>query len=354
MSKQWSEYTKSEQQQGYVVLVTVALFILFWIASDFLSALGLILVGYALYFIYRAVRYDGARTKNVIAALTLLIFGSFVMPEATQTSSVTPLASEQSATDHTAVELAETAKLEAERKAKAIKEAEAKRVKAKADRERKEENAQQLQLTGDLYRVTGITDGDTIKVSINGTIETVRFIGMDTPETKDPRKPVQCFGREASSRMQSYVQSKHVRLEADSTQGERDKYGRLLRYVYAEDGRNIAYEMIKAGYAHEYTYNLPYKYQAQFKAAYALAKNASAGLWSPNTCGGVTNQEHPPAPVVRPQPAPVPVAPSSPSQSSVYYKNCTAARAAGAAPVYAGQPGYGTHLDRDRDGIGCE
>lgn len=350
MSKQWNEMAASEKRQGITTLVVVSVFLLVWISSGFLTALGLSLVGLSLYFIYRTLRYKGSRLKSGVIALGLLVASGLVLPDTPQTTSQTQSVSEQTVPEKTDEELAAIAKLAAEQKAREEKEAEEKRV--------KEASAQQLQPTGDLYRVTSITDGDTIKVDIGGRIETVRFIGMDTPETKDPRKPVQCFGQEASSKMQSFAQSKYVRLEADASQGDRDKYGRLLRYVYLEDGRNIAYEMIKGGYAHEYTYKVPYKYQEQFKAALAHARSVNAGLWSPQTCAGNTDQQHPPAPVAQPRAtAPSPQstpAPQAAAPSSVYYKNCTAARAAGAAPVYEGQPGYGTHLDRDRDGIGCE
>lgn len=139
---------------------------------------------------------------------------------------------------------------------------------------------------GTLYNVVSVVDGDTIKVNIDGRVETVRFIGMDTPEVKDPRKPVQCFGKEASARMQALIAGKSVRLQADPSQGERDKYNRLLRYVYASDGTNLAYQMIREGYAHEYTYHTPYLYQTQFRSAQVFAQSNSLGLWSPSTCAG--------------------------------------------------------------------
>ena len=135
-----------------------------------------------------------------------------------------------------------------------------------------------------LYTVTSVTDGDTFKVSINGTTETIRSIGMDTPETVDPRKPVQCFGVEASNRTKQLLSGKKVRLEADATQGERDKYGRLLRYAYLEDGRLFNKLMIQEGYAHEYTYDTKYRYQADFKTAQVEAQSAKRGLWADNAC----------------------------------------------------------------------
>lgn len=137
------------------------------------------------------------------------------------------------------------------------------------------------------YKVTEVVDGDTIKVSINGSVETLRIIGLDTPETLDPRKPVQCFGKEASNKAKAFLTGKTVTLEADSTQGERDKYGRLLRYVFL-DGVDYGKMLISEGYAHEYTYKLPYKYQTAYKAAQASAEANKLGFWSPNSCNGTT------------------------------------------------------------------
>jgi endonuclease YncB( thermonuclease family) len=142
------------------------------------------------------------------------------------------------------------------------------------------------------YSVTEVVDGDTIKISMNGKTETLRLIGMDTPETVDPRKPVQCFGKEASNKAKELLSGKKVRIETDPTQGERDKYERLLAYVYRDDGIFYNKYMIEQGYAHEYTYNTPYKYQAEFKAAQKSAQTAQLGLWSPNTCNGDTTSSN--------------------------------------------------------------
>ncbi len=136
------------------------------------------------------------------------------------------------------------------------------------------------------YSVSSVVDGDTVKVNINGTVETLRLIGMDTPETVDPRKPVQCFGKEASNKAKELLIGKKIRIEKDSTQGELDKYGRRLAYIYREDGLFYNKYMIEQGYAHEYSYNTPYKYQAEFKAAQKLAQANLRGLWSPDTCNG--------------------------------------------------------------------
>lgn len=138
------------------------------------------------------------------------------------------------------------------------------------------------------YSVSSIVDGDTLKINMNGNIETLRLIGMDTPETVDPRKTVQCFGKEASNKAKELLTGKKVRIEKDPTQGERDKYNRLLAYIHLEDGLFYNKYMIANGYAHEYTYNTPYKYQSEFKAAQKSAQANLLGLWSPNTCNGDT------------------------------------------------------------------
>lgn len=140
-----------------------------------------------------------------------------------------------------------------------------------------------------LVAVVAVVDGDTIKVSMNGTVETLRLIGIDTPETKDPRKPVQCFGQEASRKATELLAGRKVRLEADASQGERDKYGRLLRYVWREDGLFFNDWMIRNGYAFEYTYNKPYKYQSRFKEAQRYASDHELGLWNPTTCDGLAS-----------------------------------------------------------------
>ncbi len=136
--------------------------------------------------------------------------------------------------------------------------------------------------------VTHVVDGDTIDVDMNGKTERIRLIGIDTPETVDPRKPVQCFGKEASDETKKMLSGKQIRLESDPTQDDRDKYGRLLRYVFLQDGTNYNQWLIDQGYAHEYTYHIPYKYQAEFKAAERAARDSNLGLWSPKTCGGIT------------------------------------------------------------------
>lgn len=136
------------------------------------------------------------------------------------------------------------------------------------------------------YPITSVVDGDTIKVRIDGKADTIRIIGINTPEVVDPRRPVQCFGKEASDKGKELLVGKEVILESDPSQGDKDKYGRLLRYVFV-DGVDYGDEMIKTGYAYEYTYHLPYKYQKKYKESESYAKGNNLGLWAPATCNGV-------------------------------------------------------------------
>jgi micrococcal nuclease len=126
--------------------------------------------------------------------------------------------------------------------------------------------------------VVSVVDGDTIDVRINGVVERVRYIGMDTPETVDPRKPVQCFGKEASAKNTELALGKVVTLERDVS--ERDRYGRLLRYVYV-NGVMINEALVREGYAHVYTYPPDVKYDTVFREAERAAREQGRGLWGP-------------------------------------------------------------------------
>ncbi len=128
--------------------------------------------------------------------------------------------------------------------------------------------------------VIKVVDGDTIHVLLDNKDQTVRLIGVDTPETVDPRKKVQCFGKEASNFTKQQLSNKTLFLEKDDSQGDRDKYQRILRYVFLSDGTNFNKLLIEQGYAHEYTYDVSYQYQAEFKKAQQEAMVNNRGLWS--------------------------------------------------------------------------
>jgi len=124
-----------------------------------------------------------------------------------------------------------------------------------------------------IFKVTRVIDGDTVEIEGG---EHVRYIGIDTPETVDPRKPVQCFGIEASKKNEELVEGKVVRLEKDIT--EKDKYGRLLRYVWMDD-LFVNLELVKQGFATSYSYPPDIKYQKEFQEAEKEAREAKRGLW---------------------------------------------------------------------------
>lgn len=203
-----------------------------------------------------------------------------------------------------------------------------------------------------LYQVIAVVDGDTVKVDVDGTTKTLRLIGIDTPETVDPRKPVQCFGAEASNRTKQLLLNKKVRLEADPTQGELDKYNRLLRYIYLEDGTFFNKKMISDGYAYEYTYNTPYKYQAEFKQAQTDAKNNKYGLWADGACQN-NNQEN------TQTPPPVNNTESTTYNCSSNTYNCsdftTHVEAQAVHDYCFSKVGKDIHkLDQNNDGAACE
>lgn len=137
--------------------------------------------------------------------------------------------------------------------------------------------------------VMRVIDGDTVEVLTDGQIQKIRYIGIDTPETVDPRKPVQCFGREASLKNKELVEGKEIKIEKDVS--ETDTFGRLLRYVYvgdpspSTDGSGQVFvneELVRQGYAHAATFPPDVKYQELFREAQKEAQSENRGLWS--TC----------------------------------------------------------------------
>jgi micrococcal nuclease len=125
--------------------------------------------------------------------------------------------------------------------------------------------------------VTEVVDGDTIKVSIGGDVYTVRYIGIDTPETVHPTRGVEPYGAEASAANRRLVEGQTVRLERDVS--ETDRYGRLLRYVWVGDVMVNA-ELVRLGYAQVSTYPPDVARQEEFSRLEAEAREAGRGLWA--------------------------------------------------------------------------
>jgi endonuclease YncB( thermonuclease family) len=179
--------------------------------------------------------------------------------------------------------------------------------------------------------VVRVVDGDTIDVAVPGRTERVRLIGIDTPEVGE------CRAKEATAELASLILGKRVRLESDRSQGSRDRYGRLLRYVrMTPHGTNVNERLVAWGYAREYTYDDPYRYQGAFKAAERAARAAGKGLW------GACPRKPAPAPVV-----------------AAADKDCKDFPTQPAAQAYFDRRG-GTRtnnvdgLDGDGDGVACE
>lgn len=132
---------------------------------------------------------------------------------------------------------------------------------------------------GEHKKVLRVVDGDTIVVSPH---EKVRLIGVDTPETVHPSKAVECFGKEAKEFTRSAVEGKTVLLvfdRANSARHHKDKYGRILAYVYLEDGAMLNRELVRQGFAHAYT-RFPFRHLVEFRELERAARTQAIGLWS--------------------------------------------------------------------------
>ncbi|MBI4127597.1 MAG: thermonuclease family protein [Parcubacteria group bacterium] len=140
--------------------------------------------------------------------------------------------------------------------------------------------ATSLQGQSETYQVTRVIDGDTIVLE-NG--ERVRYIGIDAPETSG----TQCFARESAEANSALVLGKEVRLVSDLE--DRDRYGRLLRYVYAPDNIMVNLALVEAGFATVYTFPPNVAFVDEFVKAQNDAKSETKGIWS-SCIGGEVGQ----------------------------------------------------------------
>ena len=230
--------------------------------------------------------------------------------------------------------------------------------------------AQAQSVTGTIVRVV---DGDTVDVRVDGKVERIRIIGLDTPETVDPRKAVQCFGREASAHGKELLPiGTPVTLEADPSQDARDRYGRMLAFIIVETepGTTINYtrEMIAGGYGHHYVYRRPSLYADAFALAQDDAQVGGFGLWGADTCAG---QAYPKRDLEDDAMAPASVALVPVEDDATLADgfdartfigkgnafNCPAFASqaqAQAQAVLRADPRDPNRLDPDRDGVACE
>lgn len=134
------------------------------------------------------------------------------------------------------------------------------------------------------YVVRSVIDGDTIRVEVPDGDVSVRLIGVDTPETRHPDRPVECWGTEASARTQELLAGGQVWLEFDSSQGQWDQYGRALAYVWVPEIGLVNVVLVAEGFAREYTFDTAYRYQGAFREAERQAQSEGRGLWDPKVC----------------------------------------------------------------------
>lgn len=139
------------------------------------------------------------------------------------------------------------------------------------------------QLLPGFYEVTKVHDGDTFVVKMSGKLETIRLIGVDTPETHKPNWPVECYGPEATDFMVKTLEQagNAVRLEADALSDNRDRYDRLLRYAYLVDGSLLQDKLLSGGYAFAYL-SFPFSKHDRFASIHEHARKNNRGLWA--TC----------------------------------------------------------------------
>jgi micrococcal nuclease len=126
--------------------------------------------------------------------------------------------------------------------------------------------------------VVAVHDGDTITVRIDGRSEKVRLVGIDSPELDDERREYREAGYAARNYARSRLGGETVTLESEPQQPDRDRYGRLLRYVILDDGTNVNEEFVRKGYAHVYD-KFNFKLKPRFKEAEAAAKRDKLGVW---------------------------------------------------------------------------
>lgn len=204
-----------------------------------------------------------------------------------------------------------------------------------------------------LHRVVDVVDGDTVKIDYRGTVESVRVVGIDSPETRHPSEPDECWGARSSAAAARLLVGKRVALVVDPTQGRRDAFDRLLGYLDVPGAGDFGLRMIRAGHAVEYTYDDAYQRQAQYRRAEQEARGSGRGLWP--ACGGADKPLRTPAPKSEPRPfAQQPARRCEPGYDPCvppYPPDVDCPDVDGPIQV-TGEDPHG--LDRDGDGTACE
>ncbi len=127
--------------------------------------------------------------------------------------------------------------------------------------------------------VSSVIDGDTLILKTSSGEETVRMIGINAPETEFSPAGAQCYGAESSVFAKDILEDESVIVTLDATQGERDRFDRLLGYVEVQ-GEDFGEIILREGYAREYTYDAVYKNQTLYRVAQSEARIRGVGLWT--------------------------------------------------------------------------
>ena len=187
--------------------------------------------------------------------------------------------------------------------------------------------------------VVRVIDGDTLVAKLpSGKRERVRLIGIDTPELS----PAECYGARAKSRARKLALWKRVVLKGDSTQATRDKYGRLLAYVWLPRGRDLGHRLVSGGFARVYVYDRPFKRVGVYRKAEDGASAADRGLWG--ACGTTGGSTAPPPPECDPSYPDFCIPPPPP--------DLDCADVSGSNFTVVGKDPHG--FDGNDDGVGCE
>ncbi|MBU5245186.1 thermonuclease family protein [Bacillus halotolerans] len=240
-----------------------------------------------------------------------------------------------------------------------------------ADKSKAKDNKELVDVTLDRA-----VDGDTIKVKYNGNVDTVRYLLVDTPESKKPDSCVQPYGEDASKRNKELVSDGKLQLEFDKGD-HRDKYGRLLAYVYV-DGKSVQETLLKEGLARvAYVYEPNTKYIDQFKKDEQEAKSEKLSIWSKNgyvtdrgfngcvkekntavkkatTSKSATTQPTAPKASSEPSTTTENETSSASTGETEKFKNCTELRKKYPNGVPSSHPAYQSKMDRDHDNYACE
>ncbi len=131
-----------------------------------------------------------------------------------------------------------------------------------------------------IFKVIEVIDGDTMRLKSSNANIVVRALGIDTPETVHPDKPVECFGKEASAKAKELLLGREVLITFSPNRERQDKYRRYLTYIHRRDGLFFNQYMLENGYAREYTVGKQYSKQREFKFFQDLARKDSVGIWS--------------------------------------------------------------------------